>query len=42
MLAPAVGRLVADAVTGTRDRVLEHFSLARFERAALDLETQIV
>jgi sarcosine oxidase, subunit beta len=42
MLAPAVGRLVADAVAGHRDPVLDHFSQARFERSELLVETQIV
>lgn len=42
MLAPAVGRLVASAVAGDRDRVLAHFSLERFERTGLVVETQVV
>jgi sarcosine oxidase subunit beta len=42
MLAPAVGRLVAEAVAGRRDPVLDHFTHDRFERTALELETQIV
>jgi sarcosine oxidase, subunit beta len=42
MLAPAVGRLVAGAIAGARDPVLDHFRHDRFERSALALETQIV
>jgi sarcosine oxidase subunit beta len=42
MLAPAIGRLMADALAGERDPVLEHFSQARFARSGLVLETQIV
>jgi sarcosine oxidase subunit beta len=42
MLAPAIGRLVAGAVSGEDDPLLEHFSQARFEQSELVLETQIV
>ena len=42
MVAPAVGRLVSGAILGNRDPLLEHFSLARFERSELVRETQIV
>ena len=42
MIAPAVGRLVSGAILGHRDPLLEHFSLARFERSELVAETQIV
>ncbi|HWE80515.1 MAG TPA: FAD-binding oxidoreductase [Gaiellaceae bacterium] len=42
MIAPAIGRIVAAAVSGDRDPVLEQFSHARFERSELVLETQIV
>ena len=41
MLAPAIGRLVAGAVSGERDPALDHFSGARFDQE-LVLETQIV
>ena len=42
MIAPAVGRLVADSVAGERSPTLEHFSRARFERLELAAETQVV
>ena len=42
MFAPAIGRLMADALGGERDPVLEHFSLARFERSEIVRETQVV
>jgi sarcosine oxidase subunit beta len=42
MLAPAVGRLLSEAVAGTRDPVLEHFAHARFAGSELARETQIV
>jgi glycine/D-amino acid oxidase-like deaminating enzyme len=42
MLAPAIGRLVAGAIAGERDPLLDHFTLARFDRADLAPETQVV
>ena len=43
MLAPAHGRLIADAVLGHRDdSVLQHFSLGRFAAGGLVYETQVV
>ncbi len=42
MLAPAIGRIVAEGLAGERDPLLAHFSHARFGRSELVLETQIV
>lgn len=43
MIAPAVGRIVADAVlTGSHDPALDSFALDRFERGTLAPELQIV
>jgi len=43
MIAPAVGRIVADAVLrGRRDPALESFALDRFAHGALAPELQIV
>ena len=43
MIAPAVGRIVADALlTGRRDPALDAFALDRFARGSLAPELQIV
>jgi sarcosine oxidase subunit beta len=43
MMAPAIGRRLADAVVGAnKDRCLDEFSLARFEESELTHELQIV
>ena len=43
MIAPAIGRVVAEAITrGSRDPLLESLALERFDRAKLDPELQIV
>ena len=43
MMAPAVGRLMAEAVaTGTPDKLLEPLALSRFERELLTPEPQVV
>jgi sarcosine oxidase subunit beta len=42
MIAPAVGRLVATALGGSRDPRLDHFQLERFARSAIVRETQVV
>jgi sarcosine oxidase, subunit beta len=42
MIAPAVGRLVATALSGSRDPRLDHFSLERFARSGIVRETQVV
>ena len=43
MIAPAVGRLVAEAIArGSRDPLLESLSLERFDRQKLEPELQIV
>ena len=42
MLAPAAGRLVSEAIAGRRDPMLDQFACDRFERSALELETQVV
>lgn len=43
MIAPAVGRIVADALlTGSHDPALDSFALDRFERGTLAPELQIV
>ena len=43
MIAPAIGRIVADALlTGRRDPALDAFALDRFARGSLAPELQIV
>lgn len=42
MISPAVGRIVADAVTGARDEVLDVLGAQRFETGALVPEPQLV
>jgi len=42
MIAPAVGRLVANAVCGNRDPQLDHFSLERFAKSGITPETLVV
>ena len=42
MIAPAVGRLVAAALSGSRDPQLDHFSLGRFVGSSIVRETQVV
>ncbi len=42
MISPAVARIVADAIGGTRDPVLDVLDLARFAEGRLVLEPQVV
>jgi glycine/D-amino acid oxidase-like deaminating enzyme len=42
MIAPAVARIIADAIQGTRDEILDVLGPDRFARNALVPEPQLV
>jgi glycine/D-amino acid oxidase-like deaminating enzyme len=42
MIAPAVARILADAVTGTRDPILDILGIDRFAAGRLVPEPQLV